>query len=286
MGEILTVDGKDKLSFWKTEECNKISGTDGSVFHPGISDADTLNIFNKDLCRSLPLVYEKSVNVNGIPAFRFTPPENVFGTPDENSYNQCFCERPDNCMGTSGLFNLSKCQFDSPIALSWPHFYQADPKLLDAVIGLKPDKEKHQFFLDVQPNLGTAVRAQARTQINLVMEDYSYVTTNRKSVEGLREMIFPVAWFSDGIEEIDDPETIQIIKGAVFAPQTARKVMYPSLLVLSGLAFALFVVLMLRNRRHNGYDSGRTVELQQTAKPEDLRASTKMSENLAESQRL
>ena len=35
--------------------------------------------------------------------------------------------------------------------MSWPHFFQADSKLLDAVEGLKPDPEKHQFYIDVQP---------------------------------------------------------------------------------------------------------------------------------------
>ena len=35
--------------------------------------------------------------------------------------------------------------------MSWPHFFQADPKLLDDVIGLEPDQEKHQFQLDVLP---------------------------------------------------------------------------------------------------------------------------------------
>ena len=35
--------------------------------------------------------------------------------------------------------------------LSWPHFFQADPKLLDAVEGLKPDQKKHQSYFDVQP---------------------------------------------------------------------------------------------------------------------------------------
>jgi hypothetical protein len=36
--------------------------------------------------------------------------------------------------------------------LSFPHFYLADPKLLDAVEGISPpEKEKHQLFIDVQP---------------------------------------------------------------------------------------------------------------------------------------
>ena len=35
--------------------------------------------------------------------------------------------------------------------LSWPHFFQADTKLLEAVEGLKPNKNDHQFYIDAQP---------------------------------------------------------------------------------------------------------------------------------------
>ena len=80
---------------------------------------------------------------------RFAPPANVFGTPEENPANACFCNG-GHC-SPSGLFNISSCQFGSPLVMSWPHFFQADPKLLDDVIGLEPDQEKHQFQLDVLP---------------------------------------------------------------------------------------------------------------------------------------
>ena len=54
--------------FWKSGKnytCNKIKGYDGSVFHPEININETLYLFNKDLCRSLPLEYQKNVVVNG-----------------------------------------------------------------------------------------------------------------------------------------------------------------------------------------------------------------------------
>ena len=35
--------------------------------------------------------------------------------------------------------------------MSWPHFYQADPRLLQDVEGLQPDRDKHQFQLDILP---------------------------------------------------------------------------------------------------------------------------------------
>lgn len=41
---------------------------------------------------------------------------------------------------------------DSPVLLSFPHFYMADDSLRTAVDGISPpEKEKHQFFIDVQP---------------------------------------------------------------------------------------------------------------------------------------
>lgn len=35
--------------------------------------------------------------------------------------------------------------------ISHPHFYNADPSLVDAVEGLHPSKEQHGLFLDVHP---------------------------------------------------------------------------------------------------------------------------------------
>lgn len=35
--------------------------------------------------------------------------------------------------------------------ISHPHFYNADPSLVDAVEGLHPSKEEHGLFLDVHP---------------------------------------------------------------------------------------------------------------------------------------
>lgn len=35
--------------------------------------------------------------------------------------------------------------------VSWPHFYQADRKYREAVVGMKPDPEKHAMYIDVSP---------------------------------------------------------------------------------------------------------------------------------------
>lgn len=39
----------------------------------------------------------------------------------------------------------------APVYLSFPHFYKADPKLLDAVDGLNPMKKLHESYFKIQP---------------------------------------------------------------------------------------------------------------------------------------
>jgi scavenger receptor class B, member 1 len=38
-----------------------------------------------------------------------------------------------------------------PAAVSQPHFFNADPSLLNEVEGMKPEAAKHQTILDIQP---------------------------------------------------------------------------------------------------------------------------------------
>ena len=46
-------------------------GTDGFVYKPKVEKSDTLFIFNRDLCRSLPLEYHSEMtDSNGIPGYR------------------------------------------------------------------------------------------------------------------------------------------------------------------------------------------------------------------------
>lgn len=56
--------GRSHLPHWSTDECNLLRGTDGSIFPPHITKNTTLYIFDKDLCRSLPLQFEKEVSLN------------------------------------------------------------------------------------------------------------------------------------------------------------------------------------------------------------------------------
>ena len=91
---------------------------------------------------------------------------------------------------------------------SWPHFFQADPKLLDTVDGLKPDQKKHQSYFDVQPVLGAPLRGKLKFQINIQINEVNGV----KAAEGLRDSLVPVASVSSEVEDIKDPKTIEFMK--------------------------------------------------------------------------
>lgn len=208
LGQIVKIDKKTKLKWWSGDKCNQVKGTDGFIYKPNVQKTDVLHVFNRDLCRSIPLVFEKDiVDKNGIPGYRFVPQSNVFGTPQENPDNACYCNDPP-CNVPSGVFNVSTCQFGSPIMLSWPHFFQADPKLLRDVEGLRPIKDKHQFHIELQPKLGNGLSGKIRTQVNIQMSKFDGI----KAAEGMRDILLPVMWMSDDLEKISDEKLIKRIK--------------------------------------------------------------------------
>jgi len=240
VAKVISYDGQTKLDFWGDDECNAIKGTDGSLFHPEVQKNETLFIFNKDLCQSLPLVFQEEVMHHGLNTFRFVPPANVFGTPQENPRNRCFC--PTGHCSPSGLFNISSCQFGLPMMLSWPHFYQADPALLNAVEGLHPVQEKHQFQIDILPKMGVGMRAAVKSQINLVMRQMD----NVRQLKGVRDMVYPILWFTDGVEDLEDKDTISLLQTAVHTPEMTRNLLYPIMLVVGVLMVLATMAFVIR----------------------------------------
>ena len=70
VAQVVSYAGQTQLDFWSSSECNAIRGTDGSLFHPGVTRNETLHIFNRDLCQSLPLVYQGDSEHHGMTTYR------------------------------------------------------------------------------------------------------------------------------------------------------------------------------------------------------------------------
>ena len=90
--------------------------------------------------------------VKGIKTYVFSPPSDVFASPDENPDNEGFCE-PKPCLG-GGLLRVSNCRHDAPLVISQPHLCDADEEVQKTISGIKPDPTKHKTQLFVEPNIG------------------------------------------------------------------------------------------------------------------------------------
>lgn len=234
--------GKSSLGHWTTAECDGIAGSDGSIFPPRITKQTVLKVFDKDLCRTLPLAFKEEVNTaGGVPGYRFVPAKDAFASPSRLESQRCFCPAGPPC-APEGTFNVSLCQYDSPVLISFPHFYLADPALREAVNGISaPVEEKHQFFIDVQPKMGTALRAKARVQINLAVSQVRDI----KQVASFPDIVFPIMWFEDGIDELP-VEMRSLMKMAVDVPPVARAAVSGALAAIGAIVLIGALVCLAR----------------------------------------
>ena len=74
---------------------------------------------------------------------------------------------------------LDKIPFDValPISISSPHFFHADPKLLNQFEGLSPDQAIHDVTLDLDPTTGWAITTHKRIQVCTIQCVFTCVQT-------------------------------------------------------------------------------------------------------------
>lgn len=242
-GVINRFNGKSQMTHWKTDECNRIDGSDGSVFPPHMNHNTTIYVYDKDLCRLLPLKFQKEVVSSGdVRAFRFSPDKDVFADPSINPDNECFCPSGPPC-SRHGMFNVSLCQYDSPILLSFPHFYLGDDSVRTKVEGISPpNASEHEFFIDVQPDMGVSVRAKARLQINLAVSQ----VVDIKQVATFPDIIFPIMWFEDGIEKLPENVT-DLLRLATETPPVAKVYLLYVLFIAGSVLLVISVFCLIRS---------------------------------------
>ncbi|XP_050425596.1 scavenger receptor class B member 1 [Adelges cooleyi] len=255
--------GRTHLQHWTTDACNRMSGgSDGSLFPPHITMNTTLHVFDKDMCRKLPLVFKKQVETNGqVMGYRFGPSEQAFADPDKNPENECYCPSASTSSGNSsttpsstpksiagqcaphGTFNVSLCQYDSPVLLSFPHFYMGEDRLRTAVEGLSPpDPDLHQFWIDIQPEMGVALRAKARVQINLAVSQVLDI----KQVATFPDIVFPIMWFEEGIDGLPT-EVTDLLRLATQTPPVAKAALQYALFSAGAILLVLASICLVRN---------------------------------------
>jgi hypothetical protein len=246
-GYVYKYNGKTTLNWWTPgSSCDAVKGQDAGTLYPGLEPDHELEIFIDLMCRTIKLGFEKETEHAGIRTLRFIPPENAMGAHDDpnpnrrNPDNDCYCMAKENfkCY-KSGVYNMGPCKRENPVpmALSYPHFYQADESFGEAVVGLNPVKEKHEFFIDVVPEFGFPLAIRPRFQLNLVLFKMKDIPELSKLPE---ELVLPFMWAEDGFGE---PSNVmaEAIRFGLNAPQKLPMLIAVACFVIGGIL--LLVVL-------------------------------------------
>ncbi|XP_041971164.1 scavenger receptor class B member 1 [Aricia agestis] len=237
-GYLDRVNGMDHLPHWKDSPCNDIRASEGSFFPPrAVTKSDMLYVYDKDLCRILPLQYREDVYKDGIQTGLYTPPSSTLETPDVNPDNKCYCQ--SEWCPPRGLQNISPCQYYAPVYLSYPHFYDADPSLLKDFEGLKPEKEKHESYFKIQPKLGVPLEGQVRVQLNLKVDQAKNIATN--GINKFPSIIFPVMWLQEGIEGVSNSIWWWVFLATRVAPVAGPTLAYS--LIIFGLSILIYLFI-------------------------------------------
>lgn len=182
---------KTKMEVWDGDECNAVRGTDGSSYPPFLDKSRSLQLFAADMCRVMDLVYKETGEFYGHPTYEFELSPDTFDNGATNPKNKCFCSG-GHCL-KPGAFNLSQCTFGAPLALSYPHYYNADPSYLENIEGLHPNPQQHASYFFLEPLVSFPMNVSAKFQLNAMLERIPHFSF----FDHLPDMLFPLVWFEE-----------------------------------------------------------------------------------------
>ncbi|XP_015913057.2 lysosome membrane protein 2 isoform X1 [Parasteatoda tepidariorum] len=223
--QIVQWNNMSRIPFWGNEYCNMMNGTDGSQFPPPIQKRDILYVYTPELCRSVSLVFSEDVAVQGIPALRFVTPDYLFESPINNPDNICYCTEKEFCH-LSGILDVSPCRKGLKLAVTGPHFYLAHESIQERVHGLKPEREKHETYVDIEPKTGIVLGASRKLQMNFILKSYSEM----EDFQNLPFSVVPLLWVTE--EAMIDSKNAALFTAKVRTPITIAKSVLTACIVL------------------------------------------------------
>ncbi|CAG7837572.1 unnamed protein product [Allacma fusca] len=196
-GKIVTYNNAKQVTCW-TDHCNNIDGTDGSIFPPFVTKDTLLKVYSPDVCSSVYLVFDKEDEYHGIPVYNFKAP-NPDTYPD---HLQCFCPDPGRNLNNKcyvAILRLFPCKNGAPVVVSKPHFLDSPAELQNGVVGLKPNRSRHDTKMIIQPTSGAVLFASKRVQISVEYQTLPDIP----GFENVNHTLVPIFWVEEygGLEE-------------------------------------------------------------------------------------
>ncbi|XP_050587850.1 scavenger receptor class B member 1-like isoform X1 [Bombus affinis] len=224
-GLIEKYNGDVNLPQW-TGKCANVKGaSDGAKYANYIEPNDTVLFFRKSLCRSATMTRIGEKTIKSLHTYKYTFVENIMDNGAYIPENKCFC-RHGYCL-KPGLIDVTDCYYGFPIALSYPHFYKADPSILESIEGLTPNRDAHESFVYIQPQSGLPVEFAFRFQINMALQNIGHMAR----VEKFENFVLPLLWFEIGMSKLPTSMLVRFWFYLNFLPVFQSIMIYSSLLI-------------------------------------------------------
>ncbi|XP_055854275.1 platelet glycoprotein 4-like [Episyrphus balteatus] len=194
--KINTFNGLSRIDVYDenfAEHCPLVSlkgSSEGTGLPPHIGKNDMVYAYTKNLCMTYPMVYNATVPVNGVEAYKYVLADGIYKRLEDPSLD-CFKQTNDVPL-PDGLSDASKCAFGLPVAVSNPHFLGFHGPWENYIEGLAPDEDKHATYVTVEPTSGVQLEGIARLQSNMPLPSLdNYYSPN---IKRFSNMIMPQFW--------------------------------------------------------------------------------------------
>uniref|UniRef100_A0A914DUQ4 Uncharacterized protein n=1 Tax=Acrobeloides nanus TaxID=290746 RepID=A0A914DUQ4_9BILA len=259
--------------YWYGDQARMINGSDGQLFTPNLSPSDQIQVFSGKICRSVCFEHNTDIELEGIPAYRFSPCTSMndplvqrtqgFCNPKSPVYFKNESVQPVGCAPIS-LMDVSSCMPSSPrIYISQPHFLDAPKEIHDAIQKLAPPTENDRMFVDIEPSSGAPIRANSVSQVNVGL-----LNGNLSFLKNMSNAIVPLLWLNE--TAMLDADTHDQLMTLVTAKRIYRIVssLFLGFGVLLLLVFSIGIVANKYKTRNNE-ETDTLVENEQVQDPEE-----------------
>lgn len=225
------------------DECGIVKGSAGEFYPPIKHKTAPISLFTPDMCRSISLDFDEEKSIHGITGYKYSGSEKTVDNGTLYTENKCFSTGESV---PSGVMNVSSCRYGSPVFMSFPHYYGGDPYYLNQVEGMSPSRDKHEFYMTLEPMTGIPLDVAARLQINMLIRPIANVSLYQNAPY----MFFPVLWFEQKV--MIPADMASEIKTVVTMPVTGY--MAIAIVFFIGLILTFWwPVARLINRKGKGY---------------------------------
>ncbi|CAH0582809.1 unnamed protein product [Chrysodeixis includens] len=189
---------------------------EGIGYPKRLSPDTPINLYRIGICKTFKLEYlgRKPMEYGG-EGLRYTLSNDTFKS-DANSSKKY----PD------GLMDISSCFYGVPFMVSKGHFLDADPKILERIEGLKPDRNVNVNEVLVDRMVSVPFQTNFSIQLNIALGDVSY----NRHTKRLANTVLPITHI-----KVDQPKM----------PQAIMNKFYLAFQLGPKLELAIFIVLTL-----------------------------------------